>query len=89
MLAVQEFVKVLFIRQQEQSLHWCRVSMREFMSWKFSINRPNVRQVLECASPLALWAVARSDRAVGGRRTPRRYRANQEFFRLMIRIPQS
>ena len=42
------------------------------------------RQVLECASPLALWATARSDRAAEGRRTPRRYRANHELFRLMI-----
>jgi hypothetical protein len=58
--------------------------MREFMSWKFSINRSNLRQALECASPLALWAAARSDRAAEGRRTPRRYRANREFFRLMI-----
>ena len=63
--------------------------MREFMSWKFSINRPNVRQALECASPLALWAAARSDRAAEGRRTPRRYRANREFFRLMIPIRNS
>jgi hypothetical protein len=60
-----------------------------------SINRPNCRQVLDCASPsafaarqsaaparrrLALLADASSAKAVEGHRSPRRYRADAIFF---------
>jgi len=46
-------------------------------------DHPNHRQVLECASPLALWAVTRITKAVEGRRRPRRCRADGavEFVR--------
>jgi hypothetical protein len=44
------------------------------------MNRPNVRQVLDCASPLALWADASSAKAVEGHRSPRRCRANASFL---------
>jgi len=48
-----------------------------------SINRPNCRQVLDCASPLALWADAGSAKAVEGHRNPRRYRADASFLQFM------
>jgi hypothetical protein len=63
-----------------------------------SINRPNCRQILDCASPsafaarqsaaparrrLALWADAGSAKAVEGHRSPRRYRADASFLQFM------
>jgi len=62
------------------------------------MNRPNVRQVLDCASPsaiaarqsaaparrrLALWTDASSAKAVEGHRSPRRCRAGASFLRFM------
>ena len=48
-----------------------------------SMNRPSCRQVLECASPLALGTVTGSAKAVEGHRTPGRYRDGAGFFRFM------
>jgi hypothetical protein len=50
-----------------------------------SMNRPSSRQVLDCASPLALWVNAGSAKAVEDHRTPRRYRDGVSFFRFMAR----
>ena len=50
------------------------------------MNCPNYRQVLDCASPLALLKGVSHVKAAEGRRTPRRYRANQDRFRIMVPI---
>jgi hypothetical protein len=47
------------------------------------MNHPNLRQVLDCASPLALFTDASSAKAVEGHRSPRRCRAGASFFRFM------
>ena len=47
----------------------------------FPMTLPNCRQVLECASPLALCAVNTSVKAVEGHRTPGRYRDRAGFLR--------
>ena len=42
-----------------------------------SMNRTTIRQVLECASPLALCEGVAHAKAAGGCRTPRRWRAGE------------
>jgi hypothetical protein len=66
-----------------------------FLKTIFLVNRPNYRQVLECASPsafaagqsaaparrrLALWTVPGRAKAVEGHRTPGRYRDSISFL---------
>ncbi len=46
-----------------------------------SMNRPGSRQVLDCASPLALWADTGGAKAVEDHRTPRRCRDGAGGFR--------